>query len=75
MWHDLERLFAMSLSLPLRRPDLFPQNGLLPARVGSVRSSAQGWGEDFSVAVYRAQFAEGRPDRRAAHARRNPVAL
>ena len=62
-----------SSSLPFRRPDPFPQNSLLPARV-ALFGLAQGWGEDFSVAVYRAQFVRGRPDRRAAHARRNLVA-
>ena len=58
MWRDLERL-AAELSLPFRRPDPFPQNSLLPARVALVGLS-QGWGEDFSVAVYHAQFVEDR---------------
>ena len=61
MWRDMERL-AAELSLPFRRPDPFPQNSLLPARVALV-GLAQGWGEDFSVAVYHAQFVEdGRID-------------
>lgn len=58
MWRDLERL-CEDLGLPFRRPEPFPQNSLLPARV-AVAGMAQGWGEAFSVAVYRAQFAEGR---------------
>jgi len=61
MWRDMERL-AAELSLPFRRPDPFPQNSLLPARV-ALFGLGQGWGEDFSVAVYHAQFVEdGRID-------------
>jgi 2-hydroxychromene-2-carboxylate isomerase len=61
MWRDMERL-AAGLNLPFRRPDPFPQNSLLPARVALV-GLAEGWGEDFSVAVYTAQFVEdGRID-------------
>jgi 2-hydroxychromene-2-carboxylate isomerase len=61
MWRDMERL-AAGLNLPFRRPDPFPQNSLLPSRVALV-GLAQGWGEDFSVAVYTAQFVEdGRID-------------
>ena len=61
MWRDMERL-ASGLNLPFRRPDPFPQNSVLPARVALV-GLAQGWGEDFSVAVYTAQFVEdGRID-------------
>ena len=61
MWRDVERL-ASGLNLPFRRPDPFPQNSVLPARVALV-GLAQGWGEDFSVAVYTAQFVEdGRID-------------
>ena len=61
MWRDMERL-AAGLNLPFRRPDPFPQNSVLPARVALV-GLAQGWGEDFSVAVYTSQFVEdGRID-------------
>jgi 2-hydroxychromene-2-carboxylate isomerase len=61
MWRDMERL-ASGLNLPFRRPDPFPQNSVLPARVALV-GLPQGWGEDFSVAVYTAQFVEdGRID-------------
>jgi 2-hydroxychromene-2-carboxylate isomerase len=61
MWRDMERL-AAGLDIPFRRPDPFPQNSLLAARVALV-GLAQGWGEDFSVAVYTAQFVEdGRID-------------
>jgi len=58
MWGDLERL-CEDEGLPFRKPEPFPQNSLLPARV-AVAGMGQGWGEAFSVAVYRAQFAEGR---------------
>src|SRR5215813_7115299 len=63
MWRDLERICA-EIELPFRRPDLFPQSGLLAARValaGLQQPSGQAaWVEDFCRAVYRAQFAEGR---------------
>jgi 2-hydroxychromene-2-carboxylate isomerase len=58
MWRDLERLCA-DLALPFRRPDPFPQNSLLAARVALA-----GLGDDeggaFCRAVFRAEFAEGR---------------
>lgn len=63
MWRDLERICA-ELSLPFRRPELFPQSGLLAARVALVGldrpSGKTAWAEDFCGAVYRAEFAEGR---------------
>jgi len=34
MWRDLERVCA-SLSIPFRRPSLFPRNGLLAARIAT----------------------------------------
>jgi 2-hydroxychromene-2-carboxylate isomerase len=65
MWRDMERL-ALYLALPFRRPDPFPQNSILPARValiGLPPDSTQGWGEDFCLAVFRVQFADsGRID-------------
>ena len=57
MWRDLERLCA-DLGLPFRRPDPFPQNGLLPARVALV-GIGDGWGDEFCRAVFRAEFADG----------------
>jgi 2-hydroxychromene-2-carboxylate isomerase len=61
MWRDLERL-AAEASLPFRRPDPFPQNSLLPARV-ALFGMEHGWGENFSVDVFHAQFVEdGRID-------------
>ncbi|MGO4870540.1 MAG: 2-hydroxychromene-2-carboxylate isomerase [Roseiarcus sp.] len=57
MWRDMERVCG-ALGLPLRRPEAFPQNSLLAARValaleGETRAA-------FSRAVYRAEFAESR---------------
>jgi 2-hydroxychromene-2-carboxylate isomerase len=58
MWRDLERLCG-DLGVPFRRPEPFPQNSLLAARVALVGLS-DGWGEDFCRAVFRAEFGEGR---------------
>jgi 2-hydroxychromene-2-carboxylate isomerase len=58
MWRDLERLCA-DLGLPFRRPDPFPQNSLLAARV-ALAGLDRDWGEDFCRAVFRAQFGDGR---------------
>src|ERR1700733_14566234 len=58
MWRDIERICA-GLALPLRRPDPFPQNSLLAARLALV-GLADNWGEDFCRAVYRAEFGDGK---------------
>ena len=58
MVRDCERQCA-DLGLSFRLPEPFPQNSLLAARVALV-GFGEGWGEDFSRAVYRAEFAEGR---------------
>ena len=58
MVRDCERQCA-ALGLTFRLPGPFPQNTLLAARVALV-GLEEGWGEDFSRAVYRAEFAEGR---------------
>jgi 2-hydroxychromene-2-carboxylate isomerase len=58
MWRDLERLCG-DLSLPFRRPQVFPQNSLLAARVALVGLS-ESWGEDFCRGIFSAQFAQGR---------------
>jgi 2-hydroxychromene-2-carboxylate isomerase len=58
MWRDLERLCA-DLGLPFRRPDPFPQSSLAAARV-ALAGLGQAWGEAFCLAVYRAEFGEGR---------------
>jgi 2-hydroxychromene-2-carboxylate isomerase len=58
MWRDLERLCAAE-HLPLRRPSVFPRNGLLAGRVALI-AREEGWCEDFSRAVYHANFAADR---------------
>jgi len=58
MVRDCERQCA-ALGLAFRLPEPFPQNTLLAARVATA-AMAEGWGEDFSRAVYRTQFAEHR---------------
>ncbi len=58
MWRDLDRICA-DLALPFRRPDPFPQNSLLAARVALI-GLKDSWGDDFCTEVFRAQFGEGR---------------
>ena len=58
MWRDLERICG-ALGLPLKRPDPFPQNSLLAARVALALDDALR--PAFSRAVYRAEFGQGRP--------------
>jgi len=56
MWRDMERLTA-NYGLKLRRPSVFPRNGLLAARI-ALAHDEQRWIGDFVRAVYRANFAE-----------------
>ena len=57
MWRDMERL-AAAMGLPLTRPDPFPQNGLLAARLATIGAD-EGWIAPFSRAVYRLEFGAG----------------
>ena len=57
MWRDMERICG-ALGLPLKRPEPFPQNSLLAARVALALDDALR--PAFSRAVYRAEFGEGR---------------
>ena len=57
MWRDMERLCA-ALSLPLTRPDPFPQNSLLAARIELALPEPDR--AAFARAVYSAEFGEGR---------------
>ena len=57
MWRDMVRLTAEN-GLPFKKPDPFPQNGLLAARVAHVLDP--GDVPAFSRAVFTAQFGEGR---------------
>ena len=54
MWRDLGRTCAR-LGLPFRRPELFPQNSVLAARVAYALPD-DGARARFSRAVYRAEF-------------------
>jgi 2-hydroxychromene-2-carboxylate isomerase len=56
MWRDLERI-CDAAQLPLRRPDPFPQNPLLAARVATALP--QDARAAFSRAVYDAEFGRG----------------
>jgi 2-hydroxychromene-2-carboxylate isomerase len=64
MWRDLERTCAELSLPPMRRPEPFPQNSMLAARVALVGlaqpRSEEFWGEEFCRAVFCAEFAEGR---------------
>jgi 2-hydroxychromene-2-carboxylate isomerase len=58
MWRDLERL-CQELDLPVVRPDPFPQNTLLAARV-ALAAAGEPWFEAFCRSVYGAEFGGGR---------------
>jgi 2-hydroxychromene-2-carboxylate isomerase len=57
MVRDCERQCA-ALGVPFRLPTPFPAMSLLAARVALV-ALPEGWGEEFSRAVYRAEFGDG----------------
>jgi 2-hydroxychromene-2-carboxylate isomerase len=57
MVRDCERQCA-ELGVPFRLPASFPAMSLLAGRVALV-GLQDGWGEDFSRAVYRAEFGDG----------------
>ncbi len=57
MWRDMERR-ARALDLAFVRPDPFPQNSLLAARL-TVAGLEEGWGEAFARGVYEVEFAHG----------------
>ena len=54
MWRDLERICAAE-GIPLRRPTVFPRNGLLAARV-ACRNAGEPWLPAFVREIYRANF-------------------
>jgi len=58
MWRDLSRRAARLGLPPITRPDPFPQNGLLAARVVTI-GRREAWGPEFVRRVYAAQFARG----------------
>jgi 2-hydroxychromene-2-carboxylate isomerase len=59
MWRDMERLCALMALPPLTRPDPFPQNSLLAARVATALPDASR--PAFTRAVYRVEFAHNQP--------------
>jgi 2-hydroxychromene-2-carboxylate isomerase len=59
MWRDIERHCALMGLPPPTRPEPFPQNGLLAARVATALSDAMR--PMFSRAVYRAEFTKSQP--------------
>jgi len=58
MWRDLERICAAA-GLRFRRPEPFPQNSLLAARVALALALAGEERAEFSRKVYAAEFGEG----------------
>lgn len=58
MVRDIERI-ASARGLTFRLPNSFPQNSLLAARLALVGLEDR-WAPEFTKAVYRAEFAEGR---------------
>ena len=58
MWRDIKRI-CDALGLPLIRPDPFPQNSLLAARVALALEGERR--ANFSRRVYAAEFGEGLP--------------
>ncbi len=58
MIRDMERL-AAERGLEFTMPENFPQNGLNAARLALI-SSDEGWAEDFTKAVYLAEYANGK---------------
>jgi 2-hydroxychromene-2-carboxylate isomerase len=59
MWRDIERYCLLMDLPPPTRPEPFPQNGLLAARVATALPDAAR--PAFSRAVYRAEFAKAQP--------------
>jgi 2-hydroxychromene-2-carboxylate isomerase len=60
MWRDLERLCA-DLGLAFQRPEIFPQQSVLAARVALVGLKLEEkWEKEFCLALFRAEFVEGK---------------
>lgn len=54
MWRDMERI-CERMSIPLRKPSVFPRNSLLAARVAGANTDAA-WLPAFVRATYQANF-------------------
>lgn len=60
MWRDLERLCA-DLDLPFKRPETFPQQSVLAARVALIGLRLnEKWAKNFCLALFQAEFGEDR---------------
>jgi 2-hydroxychromene-2-carboxylate isomerase len=59
MWRDIERQCELMDLPPPTRPEPFPQNSLLAARIATALPAAAR--PAFSHAVYRAEFTKGQP--------------
>lgn len=57
MWRDMERQ-AAEMSIGFQQPEMFPQNGLVAARIVLVGDRAA-WVPEFVRRVYMAEFADG----------------
>ncbi len=57
MWRDMERLAGSYGLPPITRPEPFPQNGLMAARIATLGIDTD-WGPAFTKAVYNSQFAQ-----------------
>ena len=57
MWRDIERI-CQKQNLPYSKPTIFPQNGLLAARVSCLYQT-EAWVAEFIKAVFLANFAHG----------------
>ncbi|ENV78426.1 2-hydroxychromene-2-carboxylate isomerase [Acinetobacter ursingii] len=58
MWRDMQRI-CEKLKIELNRPEIFPQNGLLAARI-SCQYAQSDWIFDFICEVYQANFVHGK---------------
>lgn len=65
MWRDLERICAR-LGLPFVRPETFPQNGLVAARIATAIED-QALRGSFTRAVFLSHFGHGRDISDVAH--------
>jgi 2-hydroxychromene-2-carboxylate isomerase len=57
MWRDMARLSAAH-GMPFKKPEPFPANSLLAARV-AIQGEDEGWIAPFTMEAFRAAFCEG----------------
>ena len=58
MWRDMARC-ADELGLPFQKPETFPGNGLMAARL-SILGAKEGWANTITKVIYAAYFGEGK---------------